>query len=144
MSGHARFYQESDHAIVYGIPGVAFQQNGRYFRRDGSLVDGDPDREREVAELRGQLADPTVDFNAKELLKARLRQIGEPTEEPKEAAPQSRAEPVFVPPALKENTVGEDDLRRAENKALKAQLDIYGEPWTTRKAAIEFLGKGRE
>lgn len=33
----------------------------------------------------------------------------------------------------------EDDLRRPENKALKAQLEQYGEIWTSKKAALDFL-----
>lgn len=37
-----------------------------------------------------------------------------------------------------------DDLRRPENKALKAQLDIYGVEWSTAAAAREFLSRGRE
>lgn len=41
------------------------------------------------------------------------------------------------------NGWSEDDLRRPENKALKAQLEIYGESFTTRQAAIAFL-QGRE
>lgn len=36
-----------------------------------------------------------------------------------------------------------DDLRRPENKALKAQLDVYDEPWTTAQAARDFSAKGR-
>jgi hypothetical protein len=44
---------------------------------------------------------------------------------------------------LRNNGWSEDDLRRPENKALKAQLDVYGEEWSTRKAALEFLQRGR-
>ena len=89
------------HAQVYGEPGVFWQQDGRWFRFDGSPVDDAP-------------------------LPARV--------EAKEPAPAK----------ITNNGWTADDLRRPENKALKAQLDIYGIEWTTAKAAREFLEKGSE
>lgn len=91
---------EDDYATVYDLPGVRYQQYGRYFRHDGSVVETEaqePTRAPDVADIR-----------------------------------------------LKPGGWSEDDLRRPENKALKAQLEVYGEEYTTRRAAIEFLQKGRE
>lgn len=88
------------YATVYEMPGVTYQQDGHFFRRDGSRVDGD------VQEREGE-SDMTVK-------------------------------------KLTNNGMSEDDLRRPENKALKAQLALYNEEFTTRKAALEFLEKGRE
>jgi hypothetical protein len=87
------------YATVIGEPGVAYQQDNRWFHRDGSPVEVEPI---------------------------------EPVEQP---------EPVDG--RIRNNGWTEDDLRRPENKALKAQLDLYDEPWTTRKAALEFINKGR-
>jgi hypothetical protein len=87
------------YATVYEMPGVCYQQDGHFFRRDGSRVQGD------VQEREG--------------------------------------EDDMVVKKLSNNGMSEDDLRRPENRALKAQLATYGEEWTTRKAAMEFLEKGR-
>ena len=98
-----RLDHDRPHGIVSGLPGVCFQQDGRYFARNGNEVD-DPE-----APLR---AEPEV----------------------VEAAP--RAEPAS-------SGVGVDDLRLAENRRLKAMLDVYGEPWMGQAAAKQFLaGKG--
>lgn len=91
---------DQPYGTVYDMPGVRYQQHGRYFRHDGMPVDTDPQ---------------------------------EPTREPDQ-------------PSQKLDTRGwsQDDMRRPENKALKAQMEVYGEPWTTPSAAREFLAKGRE
>lgn len=130
-----RLNPSQPHAAVYGTPGVRFQQNGRYFRDDGEEVDGDPEREAEIVELRDLLADPSTDMATKRGIRERLRRIS-PGEFDEPA-------PMAVEPAKAPNGWSEDDLRRPENKTLKAQLDVYGESWTTRKAALEFLEKGR-
>ena len=88
------------YGIVYDMPGVRYQQHGRYYRGNGSPVDEAQERE--------------------------------------EAPDQAGA------PVVKKDGWTVDDLRRPENKALKAQLDVYGEAWTTAAAAREFLSKGRE
>lgn len=91
---------DDHYATVYDLPGVRYQQHGRYFRANGA-----PFEEAPV----------------------------EPTREPE-----------VQPAKVTNNGWSEDDLRRPENKNLKAQLDVYGEEFTTRKAALEFLSKGRE
>lgn len=98
MSGHLD--ERRPYATVYEMPGVTYQQDGHFFRRDGSRV------EEEVQEREGE-EDMTVR-------------------------------------KLTNNGMSEDDLRRPENRALKAQLAVYGQEWTTRKAALAFLEKGRE
>jgi hypothetical protein len=88
------------YATVFEMPGVRYQQDGRYFRPNGAPVDAEP------------------------------------------------PPPVRLPDAsvvkVTNNGLSEDDLRRPENKRLKEQLAVYGEEWTGRKAALEFLSKGRE
>jgi len=90
---------DDHYGTVYDMPGVRYQQHGRYYRPDGSPVDAVQEREE---------------------------------------APNQQA-----PSKVTNNGWTEDDLRRPENKALKTQLDVYGVEWTTRKAALEFLEKGR-
>lgn len=121
------------YGTVSGLAGVSYQQNQKYYRHDGSEVLGDPDKDREVRELKAMLSDPRVDFEARQAARARLDYL----------------EPVIAPQGpddepRKPHGWSEDDLRRPDNKALKAQLETYGEEWTTRKAALEFLQKGRE
>lgn len=90
----------NDHyATVYDLPGVRYQQNGRYFRPNGAPFNDDP-------------VQPTRD-------------------------------PEVQPGKITNNGWTEDDLRRPENKALKARLEVYGGEWSTRQAAIDFL-EGRE
>lgn len=94
MSGH--FDETRPYGTVYEMPGVRYQQNGQYFRSDGTPV-----------------------ANAVEPHAAR--------EDLPESYPRT----------------GSDDLRLADNKRLKAQLDIYGEEWRGAAAARRFLeGKG--
>ena len=88
-----------DYGTVYDMPGVRYQQNGRYFRHDGESVDEEP------------------------------------------IAPAPQAEPVDARP--RKDGMSDDDLRRPENRTLKAQIEVYGGEWTTRKDALEFL-KGRQ
>ena len=156
MSERIRFYQESDHAIVFGIPGVAFQQKGRYFRRDGSLIEGNPEREREIGELRAIMTDPAGTVDARDLARLRMAQLGVTMDDLVAAVeaeavrpPETRAEigqtrAEIAPEVPQSRGWSPDDMRRPENKALKAEMDIYGEPWTTPAAAREFLGKARE
>jgi hypothetical protein len=84
---------------VSGLPGVCFQQDGRYFGRNGHLMRDPESSEPEPAE-----------------------EASAPVEE--------------APSPVK---VGTDDMRLAENKRLKAQMDIYGEPWSGAAAAKRFL-----
>lgn len=37
-----RFDPSKPHGLVYGEPGVAFHQNGRHYRKDGTPVDEEP------------------------------------------------------------------------------------------------------
>ena len=97
MSGMMNF--RDHYGTVYDLPGVRYQQAGKYYRADGSPV---------------------------------------------ESASERVAEPDAPTGKITNNGWTEDDLRRPENKALKAQLDVYDQPWTTAKAAREFLAKGRE
>ena len=122
------------HAVVYGTPGVRFQQDGHYFREDGKQVVGDPEREDEIEHLRDMLADPTCDLETKRGARERLKRL---------APPEPVVEDVPVPAEPAPKGGSEDDPRRPEVKVLKAQLDAYGEPFTTVKAAREFLTKGR-
>lgn len=85
------------YATVYEMPGVRYQQDGRYFRENGRLVEQEPQ-----APERG------------------------------EDQPDQR----------KYGSMGPDDLRRPENRALKEQLVVYGVEWTTAAAARAFLEKG--
>ena len=70
------------YATVYNEPGIVYQQNGRYFRHDGSVV--------------GDAAPEPV-----------VKSGGRPTAD--------------------------------EEARLKAQLEIYGEPWSGVRAARAFL-----
>ena len=123
------------HATVFGTPGVRFQQDGHYFRTDGKRVDGDPEREDEIKNLRDMLADPTCDLETKRGARERLKRLAppEPVSEEIDGAQEAPATRGW----------SEDDPRRPEVKALKAQLEAYGEQFTTVKAAREFLQKGR-
>ena len=117
----ATLNRERPYAEVYGTPGVKFQQSGRYFRQDGALVNGNPDRDREMREIKQALANPDTTPEAAEALRDRLEVIkvdAAPAPEPEDAGEQS------------------DDQ-------LKALLKTYGEPWTGRKAALRFLERGR-
>jgi hypothetical protein len=87
------------YGTVYDMPGIRYQQDGRYFRHTGEPVDLEPT----------------------------------PPERGEDPADQR-----------KYGTMGPDDLRRPENRALKEQLALYNEEWTTRAAALAFLAKGRE
>lgn len=89
------------YAIVVGEPGVSFQQNSQWFRKDGSPV--------------GEIAVQAVAVD-----------MPDATPEPSDGR-------------LRADGWTDDDLRRPENKALKAQIEVYGGEWTTRKAAMEFL-----
>jgi hypothetical protein len=61
---------------------------------------------------------------------------------PDPEAPSS--EPASVPEQPAEDTrpfsVGPDDMRLKENKALKLQMENYGEPWQGAAHAREYLG----
>lgn len=91
---------DQPYGTVYDMPGVRYQQNGKWFRQNGTPVDNES---------------------------------AEPTREPDR-------------PSDKLDTRGwsPDDMRRPENKALKAQMEVYGEEFTTPAAARSFLaGKGQ-
>jgi hypothetical protein len=122
------------HAVVYGTPGVRFQQNGHYYRDNGQRVHGDPEREDEIARLRDMLADPTCDLETKRGARERLKRLAPPE-------PVAEEVPVFE---ASPKGWSEDDPRRPEVKALKAQLEAYGEPFVSVKQAREFLAKGRQ
>lgn len=116
-----RFDPDRPHGQVSGLPGVHWQQNGHYFTRDGTPVDGDPDREREVEEIATQLGDPAMEPEVREALRKRMAALKAAPEPAKVAPPQT------------------DDMRLAENRRLKAQLEQYGEPWQSVAHAKLFL-----
>ena len=124
-----RFNPERAYAEVFGIPGVSYQQNGCYFRRDGVFVEGDPDRERELTELKTKIADPELAEEVRDGLRERLGFIQD--KPVAVSAPLPRVEAVGKPPS--------DDMRLAENKALKAQMEIYGQAWTGVSDARRYL-----
>lgn len=123
-----RFHPDRPHAQVFGVPGVQWQQHGAYFRLDGSLVEGDPDRDREIREIKAVLADPRADPELRIAMRDRLAEIDRP-------------EPVSEPED--DDDTPSDDMRLASNKALKAQLAIYGEEWKGVAHARKFL-EGRD
>lgn len=77
---------------VFGMPGVHFQQDGHWFRKDGSAITDAPVESAVVADEAPDPAPPT----------------------PKNIAP-------------------------AEEKRLRAQMDIYGEAWQGIAHARRFL-----
>ena len=115
-----RFYPESDAAQVFGVPGVYWQQRGHYFTRDGRHVPGDPDRDREMAEIRAKLEDPATPLEVREGYRRRLATLEVPPLEPE-------PEPV------------KEDMRLAENKRLKAMVEQYGGEWKGAAHARLFL-----
>jgi hypothetical protein len=121
-----RFYPEADAAQVYGIPGVYWQQHGRYFTRDGQLVEGDPDLDRGIRELKATIADPETPLSDKPELRHQLEEME-----------SRRTSVVRIPePAA---AVAKDDMRVRENKHLKALMEQYGEPWVSVEHAKKWL-----
>jgi hypothetical protein len=113
-----RFRPDQPHAQVYGLPGVQWQQHGRYYRHNGELVDGDPDRERQIADMEQQLTDPKLPVEVREHYRKRLAALREPVAEP---------EPV-VAAAVEAPPVPKVDMRRKENRHLRhAMATIYGD-----------------
>lgn len=142
---------------VYGLPGVQWQQDGCYFRRDGSPVSGDPDREAELRGLRGVLADQAATFEQREAATERLKAIGGVEKAPanvenagqigpgKSDAPASGRAGVDESGASSAGEATNKGGRpsQAEEARLRAQLEIYGEPWQSVAQARRFLeGKG--
>lgn len=82
---------------IYGEPGVAFEQNGKYYDGGGSLV-----------VPKGATDVPAVET----------------------------PEPVAVVAA----PVTADVPTPTSNKVLRAQMEQYGQEWTSREAALRFLG----
>jgi hypothetical protein len=127
------FDPDKPHAQVYGTPGVYWQQFGNYFRLDGAHVPGDPDRDRELKEIEASIGDPKIEPEVRASMRKRLESI--------KASLAEEAAPVEV--AAVTDSIPSDDMRRAENKALKAQMEIYGEIWQGVAHARKFLeGRG--
>jgi hypothetical protein len=102
---------------VFGVPGVAWAQLGRCFNLQGHEVTWH--RETLVADDGDQREVVIVDMVM-----------------PAEAEPES--EPEQRPPEYRHHNAGEMHWT-----ALKAQLAMYDEPYTTKEAALAFLaGKG--
>lgn len=118
-------------AQVYGLPGVQWQQDGQYFRRDGSVVDADPDREIELRGLRSVIADPAATLEDRENAAERLRAIG--------GARAAAAAEATREVEQEAQPKGGRPTQAAEEARLRAQLDIYGEPWQSVAAARRFL-----
>lgn len=106
-----RFDHSRHHAIISGMPGVKFAQDGHYFNAGGHAV---PNPEEETP------PEPEVQPAA----------LPEPSTMTEETITQS------VEPAK----VKSDDMRLSANKALKLQMENYGEPWQGVDHARKFLG----
>lgn len=103
------------HDQVFGIPGVSWSQAGHLYDGAGNCVTY---RRENTGEVDG-IGDPV------------FRTIVE------------RVEEVAPPPVVERVSVGADDeYTHMHWKTLKVILDQYGEPFTTREAAIAFL-RGR-
>jgi len=107
------------HGQVFGMEPACWQQYGHYYMRDGTPLPEEA---------------PPAPFVARPPLVA----------EKAEAAPKAQPEANKAePPMLREfvpREVGPDDMRRKSNQLLKAQLEVYGETFTTAAAARQFLG----
>jgi hypothetical protein len=100
---------------VWGLPGVAFAQDGQYF--DGS---GRP------------VAEPEGDSQAPEM----AEEIGrKPRTEADSRGDFPKVEITSSVPLPKS-----DDMRLAANKALKLQMENFGEEWQGVEHARKFLG----
>lgn len=110
-----RLDKHRPHALVHGLRGVAFSQDGHYFDANGHVA-ADPEDEGRI---------PIV-----------------PQPPLPEAEPESEEEDPEPPTidAAMERKVGPDDMRLAVNKALKVQMDNYGEEWKGVEHARKFLG----
>jgi len=111
-----RLDRNRDYAEIHGGGRVLLAQDGHVFSKDGALVD---EPAAEVAAEGGREADPNY-----------------------VAAP---VESVEQPPDLTLTASGEatrvdkDDMRLAANKALKAQMEAFGEPWQGVTHARKFI-----
>lgn len=97
---------------VHGLPGVAFAQDGRYFHGNGDEVP-DPD---------APAADTPVPVP--------VASISDPGSSTAVSALSWTAQT---------GVVDKDDMRLKENKALKAQIEAYGETWQGTAHARKFL-----
>ena len=97
-----RFNPNRHFAEVYGLPGVAYQQDGRYFLKNGDLAQHPEAAEEDAA--------------------------------PPEPMPVAVAAP--EPEAIK----SPGRPTRAEEAALKLQMEAYGEEWQGVPHARKFLG----
>lgn len=105
-----RLDKHRPYSHVHGLAGVAFAQDGHYFGGNGHVA-VDPEAETETE-----------------------------TAEPSSPVPTAALDPVSLPPPEPILKVGPDDMRLAVNKALKVQMDNYGEPWQGVEHARKFLG----
>lgn len=95
---------------VHGLPGVAFAQDGRYFHGNGDEV---PDPDAPAADMPVPVAS-----------------ISDPGSLTTVSALSWTAQT---------GVVDKDDMRLKENKALKAQIEAYGETWQGTAHARKFL-----
>lgn len=112
-----RFDRSQPYATISGMPGVAYAQNGHYFNGGGHVVRNPEEEMPEAAEE----APPAS-------LSGGMRQSVHLMDE--ETVPH----PEPVTPAKS------DDMRLKENKALKLQMENFGEPWQGVDHARRFLG----
>lgn len=95
--------------IVYGLGGVAYEQDGRYFNDSGKSV--------KISDTSEPVEEPAI-------------------EETDDGSNVKPAEVVESPPPAAE---GPTDFDNMHHMKLKAALRVFEEPYTTRESAIEFL-----
>lgn len=108
-----RLDKQRPYGVVHGLSGVAFSQDGHSFDGNGNMVTDPEAVQEENAALPAAIPAP-VGFVAQ-------------TSEP----------PPLSPLVSKVNP---DDMRLAVNKALKLQMENFGEAWQGVEHARKFLG----
>lgn len=116
---------------VHGLPGVAFAQDGHYFHGNGDEV---PDPDAPAADTPvpvpvASISDPGSSTTA----------MSQNTASNDAAKRDIQTAVSALSWTAQTSVVDKDDMRLKENKALKAQIEAYGETWQGTAHARKFL-----
>lgn len=129
-----RLDRHKPHGVVQGLPGVSFQQHGHYFNGDGHLVvDPEAPAVPEASPILGPDGLPISKTAPEEAVLSGELQSGDAPAAPLAVTDSGVAKGSASP------SISRDDMRLKENKALKFQMEAYGQEWRGVEHARKYL-----
>lgn len=120
---------------IFGMAAAAYEQDGRYFNRSGEEI-----TQQDITRMSGENSDtPEPPPPPPPQPPVAVKAVSAPATPPAPPSPSALAEPTAPEAVLSEKRPDESPPTTQTDDELRVAMATFGEPFTTRAAALEFL-----